>query len=122
MAEVQAHAQAEALKGEGNALLAAKDYAGAEAKYSAALLVAPRSSTVLTSVLFSNRALVRFLQQKYEASLADAQECVLLRPDWLKGHFHRVRALLGLGDERAAEAQRCFWEGQEKADGKASPE
>jgi hypothetical protein len=28
-----------------------------------------------------------------------------------KGHFHRVRALLALGDGRAGEAQRAFWQG-----------
>jgi tetratricopeptide (TPR) repeat protein len=107
---------AQRLKEEGNALLAAKDYVGAEAKYSEAI---EQSRDV--AVLFSNRALARFLQNKFVESLADADECIRLQSSFLKGHFHRVRALLALGPDRADEAQRAFWRGLEAANGSENP-
>lgn len=104
------------LKEEGNALLAAKDFSGAEAKYTAALALSPS-----VAALFSNRALARHLQGNFVGALDDAEQCVKLDKKWLKGHFHRVRALLALGSERAAEAQRCFWEGLQHG-GKENPD
>lgn len=121
------------LKEEGNALLAAKDYgawkslcfafekvsdecalaAGAEAKYSAAIALSPD-----TAALHSNRALARFMAGSFAASLEDAERCVALRRDWLKGHFHRVRALVELG--RAEAAQAAYRGGCEQANGKES--
>jgi hypothetical protein len=69
---------AQQLKEDGNKLLAAKEYADAEEKYSAALLLGPNV------ILYSNRALARYLQGKFAESLHDAEECVLLKRDWVK--------------------------------------
>lgn len=86
-----AEARLAALKDAAKALLGANDLEGAEALYSQALEIAPSSA-----LLLSNRALVRARRGHHEASLADAQEAVRLDPAWLKGHYHRVRALMAL--------------------------
>ncbi|XP_014218002.1 protein STIP1 homolog, partial [Copidosoma floridanum] len=44
----------------------------------------------------SNRAHALLLLNRPQASLADADHAVRLRPDWGKGHYHRGLALSAL--------------------------
>lgn len=93
-------------------LMVEKRYAAAEALYTEALALNP--SNVL---LHSNRSLARYLQSNYSGALADAEQAVQLDPSWLKGHFHRVRALQALGGKQR-EARVAYSVGLDVAGGR----
>ncbi|KAH9584300.1 hypothetical protein LSM04_008310 [Trypanosoma melophagium] len=47
-------------------------------------------------VLFSNRSACYAALHKYENALTDAEKCISLKPDWVKGYVRRGAALHGL--------------------------
>eukprot|EP00697_Spironema_sp_BW2_P001769 gnl/Spiro4/12390_TR6541_c0_g1_i1.p1 gnl/Spiro4/12390_TR6541_c0_g1~~gnl/Spiro4/12390_TR6541_c0_g1_i1.p1 ORF type:complete len:184 (-),score=25.24 gnl/Spiro4/12390_TR6541_c0_g1_i1:96-617(-) len=69
------------------------------------------SSQASLHILYSNRSAAYSQTRNFERALEDANECVRLAPDFLKGHSRRSVALSGLG--RTAEAL----EANEKAKG-----
>lgn len=75
----------------GNALYAQKDYAKAVNAYNQGLKVDPDNS-----VLLSNRSACFLALDKEVRALKDAERCVELRPDWIKGHWRKAQALLKL--------------------------
>jgi stress-induced-phosphoprotein 1 len=78
---------ATALKDAGNKCLAAKDYAGAIAKYTEAIALDPANS-----VFYSNRSAAYLSKGDASAALADADKCIELKPDWSKGYGRKGAA------------------------------
>jgi tetratricopeptide (TPR) repeat protein len=60
-------------------------------------------------VYYSNRAAAYIRLQEWDEALADAERCVLVRPDWGKGYFRKGVALQGL--RRLGEAVDAFRKG-----------
>ncbi len=75
----------------GNALYVQKDYAKAVNAYNQGLKVDADNS-----VLLSNRSACFLALDKEVRALKDAERCVELRPDWIKGHWRMAQALLKL--------------------------
>jgi tetratricopeptide (TPR) repeat protein len=75
----------------GNAFYAQKDYAKAVNAYNQGLKVDADNS-----VLLSNRSACFLALDKEVRALKDAERCVELRPDWIKGHWRMAQALLKL--------------------------
>jgi len=101
-------AEAAAAKGRGAECIKQKDYAGAEAEYTAAIKATPRAHPELHT-LFSNRCAAR-LHRDATAALADARRCIALKPDWPKGHFREGSCLRELDFLR--EATKAFRAGK----------
>jgi tetratricopeptide (TPR) repeat protein len=47
-------------------------------------------------ILFSNRSAAYTQLGQYQLALDDAEKCIILKRDWVKGHFRRGKALMGL--------------------------
>ena len=45
---------------------------------------------------YSNRSAAYCNLEQYELALKDAEKCVQIAPDWVKGHFRKGKALIGL--------------------------
>ncbi|KAI8800123.1 beta-lactamase-like protein [Cladochytrium replicatum] len=58
--------------------------------------------TILLATLLSNRAASLISLRKFEEALEDAEQVVMVRPEWVKGHFRRGDALMGLGRNKEA--------------------
>ena len=63
-------------------------------------------------VYYSNRAAAYCKLGDWEEALADAERCVLVRPDWGKGYFRKGMALQGA--KRVGEAVNAYREGLAK--------
>ena len=62
-------------------------------------------------VFYSNRSVAYTALERFDAALADADECVRLQPGWAKGHQRRAAAKFHLGDLQAAKASyQAAWE------------
>ncbi|PRW57250.1 serine threonine- phosphatase 5 [Chlorella sorokiniana] len=96
-----AAAAAESFKEQGNALYKEGHYLKAAAAYTQGLKADPSHS-----VLYSNRSAALLQLSKTGKALADAEECIRLRPDWDKGYFRKAAALEALG--RMEEALQCY--------------
>ena len=75
----------------GNAFYVQKDYAKAVNSYNQGLKVDANNS-----VLLSNRSACFLALDKEVRALKDAERCVELRPDWIKGHWRKAQALFKL--------------------------
>ena len=81
------------LKAEGNDLFRESKFAEAAERYGQAIEADPNEAA-----LFSNRAACYAGLDQWSESLADANSCVLLRPDWAKGYYRRALALSKTGN------------------------
>ncbi|KAF7317677.1 Kinase-like protein [Mycena kentingensis (nom. inval.)] len=54
------------------------------------------------STAISNRSAAYLEEKDYISALADAEMVISLRRNWGKGHFRKAKALMGLGEHRAA--------------------
>ena len=88
---------AEALRAQGSAAFARKDYAEAQRCYSHALLAAPTDHRLLSNL----SACHLLLQQPRDAENA-ARMCVDAQPQWAKGYFRLGCAKEALGDKEQA--------------------
>jgi hypothetical protein len=70
--------------------------------------------------VFSNRSASFLKLNKVTQSLADAETCVLLRPDWEKSHFRKALALEEKGDD--AEALLAYQAALATTTGSGNPE
>lgn len=88
-------AQQEQFKTKGNDAFKVKNYREAIIAYTQAIDIDPRSEAA--SALYSNRAASYSALNQHKEALADAEACIALRPDWLKGHYRKAVALEALG-------------------------
>ena len=77
--DAEAVARSDALKAEGNELLAGGKYVQAAEKYSEALTITPESA-----ILYSNRAMLYTKMESYGLAIADAEEAIAVDPSYLK--------------------------------------
>lgn len=92
---------AEVLKAEGNAAFAAKDFKKAAKLFTEAIEASPTPN----HVLYSNRSGAFASMREYAKALEDANACINIKPDWVKGYTRKGAACHGLGDlVSAAEA------------------
>eukprot|EP01010_Urceolus_cornutus_P000742 NODE_1253_length_1006_cov_288.328109_g964_i0.p1 GENE.NODE_1253_length_1006_cov_288.328109_g964_i0~~NODE_1253_length_1006_cov_288.328109_g964_i0.p1 ORF type:complete len:276 (-),score=82.18 NODE_1253_length_1006_cov_288.328109_g964_i0:178-951(-) len=84
--------QAAEFKDKGNQAFKAGKYQDAVKWYSQAIQVDPRNET-----LYSNRAATYSALDKHPEALADAEKCIQLKPEWVKGHFRQGVALFKMG-------------------------
>ncbi|SMQ44977.1 unnamed protein product [Zymoseptoria tritici ST99CH_1A5] len=84
---------ADALKAEGNALFAAKDFTGAAEKFSAAIAADPTNH-----VLYSNLSGAYASLKQWDKALEAATKTTELKEDWSKGWGRKGTALHGTGD------------------------
>lgn len=75
----------------GNDFFNNKRWNEAVACYSRAIELSPNNVT-----LYSNRSAAFNQLGQYHNALLDAEKCITLQRDWVKGHFRRGKALLGL--------------------------
>lgn len=84
----EAVAAAEAFKADGNAQLAAKNYAGAVEMYSRAIDLDPDNA-----VYYSNRSAAYLAMGDARGkALRDAEKCIELKPEWWKGYSRKGAA------------------------------
>ncbi|KAK0178402.1 hypothetical protein PV328_002352 [Microctonus aethiopoides] len=95
-------AEASRARHEGDAFLKDGHLTQALEHYNLAVRLAPNSPLHL-----SNRANVLLLLNRPQASLADADHAIRLRPDWGKGHYRRGVALSVLGRHEEAFFALC---------------
>eukprot|EP01006_Ploeotia_vitrea_P017245 TRINITY_DN48333_c0_g1_i2.p1 TRINITY_DN48333_c0_g1~~TRINITY_DN48333_c0_g1_i2.p1 ORF type:complete len:255 (-),score=21.46 TRINITY_DN48333_c0_g1_i2:45-809(-) len=94
-------ATASELKNKGNECFKTQRYPQAVDFYSQAIRADPKNET-----LYSNRAASYSCMGKHEEALADAKQCVVLKPEWVKGHFRQGVALFNM--KRFPEAVTAF--------------
>uniref|UniRef100_A0A7S3C808 Uncharacterized protein n=1 Tax=Chloropicon roscoffensis TaxID=1461544 RepID=A0A7S3C808_9CHLO len=93
---------AEDLKQEGNALYKQGLYLKAAAIYTSAIKLDKNNG-----VLYSNRSAALLQLNKVTKAMADAEECIRLKPDWEKGYFRKGNAFETLAKtEEALEAYK----------------
>ncbi|KAL4426110.1 hypothetical protein ABPG77_002696 [Micractinium sp. CCAP 211/92] len=86
-----AAAVAEDFKDKGNIEYRAGRFLKAAALYTQGLKADPTNA-----VLYSNRSAALLALAKTTKAVADAEECIRLRPDWDKGYFRKAAALEAL--------------------------
>ncbi|EWC43594.1 hypothetical protein DRE_01481 [Drechslerella stenobrocha 248] len=84
---------ADALKAQGNAAFAAKDFPKAIDFFSQAIEVDPTNH-----VFYSNRSGSYASLKQFDEALKDATKCTEIKPDWSKGWSRKGAALHGTGD------------------------
>lgn len=94
------------LKSKGNAAFKAKQYKEAIDWYTKAITIDPTSEA--SGALYSNRAASWQGLSNYAKAAADADMCIKVRPDWLKGYFRKGVAMQSLNN--LDEAQKAFKE------------
>jgi len=105
--------KAEALKSEGNKLLASKDFKGAVAKYSDAI-----ENDRSNAVYYANRAAAKSQLGEHTAAVADAKKALEVNPDYSKSYSRLGHAEFCLGNfENAVDA---YSKGLEKEPNNAS--
>ena len=93
--DVSQDAAVEAAKERGNSAFNGCDYAGAVEHYSTCIRLRPEGGSA--HVYRSNRAAAYLKLGNASAALADAEECIRLKPDFAKGHARKAAALELLG-------------------------
>ena len=88
------------LREEGNAKFKNKEYLKAASLYTQALKLEPENE-----VLYSNRAAAFHGLNKSGKALADADKCIALKPEWVKGWFRKALVLEAMGGESPSRAQ-----------------
>ena len=81
----------EAFKNKGNDAFKNKKYAEAIDWYTKAIDVDPNCEGA--AALYSNRAASYSSMGHHDKAIEDAEKCIRLRPDWLKGYFRKGTAL-----------------------------
>lgn len=94
----------EEFKVKGNDAFKAKRYQEAIDWYTKAIAVDPNCEAA--GALYSNRAASWQGLNKFEKAAEDADLCIKVRPDWLKGYFRKGVAMQSLG--RFDDAQKAF--------------
>mmetsp|Transcript_79248 Transcript_79248/g.155006 ORF Transcript_79248/g.155006 Transcript_79248/m.155006 type:complete len:657 (+) Transcript_79248:101-2071(+) len=84
--------RAEALKNEGNALLAAGKLEASVEAYTAAIALDGSNA-----IFYSNRASAYIKQESYRLAIADADLAIAIDPDYVKGYYRRGTAQLASG-------------------------
>ncbi|CAN0412813.1 unnamed protein product, partial [Ectocarpus fasciculatus] len=92
--------KAEEVKGEGNKLLLAKDYEGAEARYTEALELSPSGPN--SHVYLCNRAAALCYLGRNDDAVVDCQEAIDLNPSYAKAYTRLGYAYFQLEDYEAA--------------------
>ena len=117
-AQAPPRADAEALRLEGNARFARRDFPAAAAAYSAALEALGAAEGVQVGAceagceisarakLLSNRSACRLALGDAEGAFADGDACALAAPAWPKAHGRKGAALTAMGDRAGAIAAR----------------
>jgi tetratricopeptide (TPR) repeat protein len=90
-ASPEAAAAADQLKDQGNAQHRSGNFLKAAALYTQGLKADPTNA-----VLYSNRSASLLQLSKTTKALADAEECIRLRPEWDKGYFRKAAVLEAL--------------------------
>ena len=85
------------LKTKGNAAFAAKNYDEAIDFFSQGIAIDPNNH-----VLFSNRSACHAGKQNWAQAVEDADKCISIKPDWVKGYGRKGAALHGKGDLEGA--------------------
>ncbi|OLL23529.1 Heat shock protein sti1 [Neolecta irregularis DAH-3] len=84
---------AEALKQQGNAAFAAKEFPRAIEFFTQAIEIDSQNH-----VLYSNRSACYASQKEWQQAVEDAEKAIQIKPDWGKGWSRKASALHGLGD------------------------
>ncbi|XBH82530.1 hypothetical protein VPH35_071160 [Triticum aestivum] len=79
------------LKSFGEKAIKRKDYHGASKFYTEAIELDPSDAT-----LYSNRSLCYLQMTEGDKALRDANTCIKLRPEWIKGYYRKGAALMSL--------------------------
>ncbi|XP_037427659.1 protein STIP1 homolog [Triticum dicoccoides] len=74
-----------------------KNYRGASAFYSEAIELDASDAT-----LYANRSLCYLQMAEADKALRDANTCIKLRPEWLKGYYRKGAALMSLKEYKEA--------------------
>ncbi|KAM3310390.1 hypothetical protein ACQJBY_031221 [Aegilops geniculata] len=85
------------LKSFGEKAIKRKDYHGASKFYTEAIKLDPSDAT-----LYSNRCLCYLQMTEADKALRDANTCIKLRPEWIKGYYRKGAALMSLKDYKEA--------------------
>ena len=99
MAE-DANAKGEACKTKGASLFKAKDYAGAIAQFTEAISFVPKPE------YYSNRSAAYLKVPDLPKALADAEQCISLNPEFVKGYIRKGAVLVLMKD--FAKAVACY--------------
>lgn len=91
-------------KAKGNEAFKAQRYQEAIGFYSKAIEV--DGNSVAAGALYSNRAASYTSLQQFDLALEDADACIRVRPDWLKGYFRKGVALQAT--QRLDESVKAF--------------
>ncbi|KAH9582076.1 Tetratricopeptide repeat 1 [Trypanosoma melophagium] len=94
------------LKLKGNEAYKAKDYEAAIQWYTKALEINPKSEE--SASLYSNRAACWQNMNNFPKALEDAEQCILVKPLWVKGHYRKALALQSMS--KYDEALKAFQE------------
>jgi len=105
MSKVDKKKAAEA-KDKGNKFFLAKQYSQAIEWYTKAVQADPTDAA-----FYSNRAAAYMGLNKFEDALADAESCIKLMPNWVKGYYRKGAALVAMS--RHEEAVKAFKKGLE---------
>eukprot|EP01062_Namystynia_karyoxenos_P015719 TRINITY_DN15727_c0_g1_i1.p1 TRINITY_DN15727_c0_g1~~TRINITY_DN15727_c0_g1_i1.p1 ORF type:complete len:295 (+),score=115.96 TRINITY_DN15727_c0_g1_i1:94-885(+) len=89
------------LKDKGNEFFKAQKFAQAVEWYTKAIDVAPQAEE--TGAIYSNRAASYVSLKKFDEAIRDADACIQLRPDWVKGYFRKAVAYDQMGNIDQAE-------------------
>ncbi|XP_037428755.1 poly [ADP-ribose] polymerase tankyrase-2-like [Triticum dicoccoides] len=103
------------LKSFGEKAIKRRDYHGASLFYTEAIELDPTDAT-----LYSNRSLCHLQTAEAEKALHDANTCIKLRPEWIKGYYRKGAALMLLEDYK--EACAAFMAGLQLDPGNAEME
>ena len=107
---------ADEFKNKGNEAFKAKDYKKSIEFYTKAIDLDPAS--VGAGALYSNRSASYAGLNDWARALTDAENCVRVRPDWLKGYFRKGVALEAMG--RIDDAHKAFAEASKQEAGNSS--
>ncbi|ORC93214.1 putative stress-inducible protein STI1-like [Trypanosoma theileri] len=92
------------LKLKGNEAYKAKDYEAAVQWYTKALDINPKSEE--SASVYSNRAACWQSMNNYSKALEDAEQCIIVKPSWVKGHYRKALALQSMS--KYDEALKAF--------------
>lgn len=85
--------QWEKLKNEGNNLLKDGNCQAAIEKYTEAINLCEEKDVASLQILYSNRSAAYLKNGEYEKALNDAEKCIDIAPDWVKGYGRKAAVL-----------------------------